>query len=380
MNDTPRPSQVTFSPPLSRIPEGILCARDYETEAQRFIEPGTYAYIAGGSAAGETAAANTRAFNDLTLVPRVLTDVRNGHTRLNLGNTAFAHPVFLAPVAFQKLVHSAGEIETARAAATVESCMVLSTLSSCTLEDVAHAAGPSRWFQLYVQPEREVTLDLMTRAAQAGYRALVVTLDASIQVQGHRALRAGFRMSPETPANLRTYPVAPAPTINAGASRILQGAMGSAPVWDDMDWLLAQSPLPIWVKGVLHPDDAAQLQARGVNGLIVSNHGGRTLDGAATSLALLPEIRKAVGENYPLLFDSGIRSGADIFKALALGADAVLIGRLQVYALSVAGALGVAHMIKLLREELEICMAMTGCATLADIRKASLRRQEMRGC
>ncbi len=143
--------------------------------------------------------------------------------------------------------------------------------------------------------------------------------------------------------------------------------MRAAPTWRDLDWLMAQTRLPVWIKGVLHPQDARELQQRGVTGLVVSNHGGRGLDGAPASLRALPAVRDAVGARFPLLFDGGIRSGADAFKALALGADAVLIGRLQLYALAVAGALGVAHLLKLLREELEICMALTGCATLDDI-------------
>jgi isopentenyl diphosphate isomerase/L-lactate dehydrogenase-like FMN-dependent dehydrogenase len=148
--------------------------------------------------------------------------------------------------------------------------------------------------------------------------------------------------------------------------------MQQAPRWDDLDWLLSQTALPVWVKGVLHPDDARALQARGVAGVVVSNHGGRGLDGAPASLHALPAVRQAVGKSFPLLFDGGIRSGTDVFKALALGADAVLVGRLQVYALSVAGALGVAHMLQLLRDELEICMAQAGCATLDDIRRDAL--------
>ena len=148
--------------------------------------------------------------------------------------------------------------------------------------------------------------------------------------------------------------------------------MRGAPAWGDLDELIQQSPLPVWVKGVLHPDDARELQRRRVAGIVVSNHGGRSLDGAPASLRMLPAIRAAVGAGYPLLFDGGIRSGGDVFKAIALGADAVLVGRLQVYALAVAGALGVAHMLKLLREELEACMAQAGCATLADVRRATL--------
>ncbi|MBC7455266.1 MAG: alpha-hydroxy-acid oxidizing protein, partial [Massilia sp.] len=152
------------------------------------------------------------------------------------------------------------------------------------------------------------------------------------------------------------------------------GVMGDAPTWLDLAWLLTQTSLPVWVKGVLHPDDACALRQLGVAGIVVSNHGGRSLDGAPASLDALSPIRAALGAGFPVLLDSGVRSGADVFKALALGADAVLIGRLQLYALSVAGALGVAHMIKLLREELEMCMALAGCATVAEIDATALVR------
>ena len=170
-----------------------------------------------------------------------------------------------------------------------------------------------------------------------------------------------------TPANLAAYPPPAPPGLGADDSRIFQGAMRHAPTWDDLHWLLQASPLPVWVKGVLHPDDARQLQAAGCAGLIVSNHGGRSLDDAPASLTQLPAIRAAVGAACPLLLDGGVRSGSDAFKALALGANAVLVGRLQMVALAVAGALGVAHMLQLLTEELHACMAQAGCAQLCDI-------------
>jgi isopentenyl diphosphate isomerase/L-lactate dehydrogenase-like FMN-dependent dehydrogenase len=367
------PAPPVTQPALGAIPPEIRCARDYEDVAQGFMTAPAYEYVAGGSGSGVTVAANIAAFAQWSVYPRLLRDVSGGHTRVTIGSDRFAHPILLAPVAYQQLAHAAGEIHTARAAQATQACMIGSTLSSCTLEDVARAAGPQRWFQLYFQASRDDTRELLARAEAAGYGSIVVTLDAPIQVASLRALRAGFRMDCVA-ANLRAD-AAPQPIeIGPDDSRIFQGLMRTAPTWSDLAWLMSQTSLPVWVKGVLHPDDARALKAAGVAGVVVSNHGGRGLDGAPASLAVLPAIRAAVGADYPLLLDGGIRSGSDIFKALALGADAVLVGRLQMYALSVAGALGVAHMIQLLREELEVCMALAGCATIGDIDSRALIR------
>jgi len=363
MSDTSTPLQA-----LRQIPAGVLCAQDYELLARRFIASPDYAYIAGGCAHELTLAANRTAFADISILPRMLRDVRHGHTRLTLLGHSLRHPVMLAPVAFQALVHPAAEIDTARAAEATDTCFVASTLSSRPLEQIAQASRGERWFQLYFQPARESTLDLLRRAEAAGYTAIVVTLDAAIKTPSLSALRTGFTMPPTiVAANLANYPAPPQVVLEPGQSIIFQGVMAEAPNWDDLDWLIRQTRLPVIVKGVMHPDDALLLKGIGVAGVIVSNHGGRALDGVPASLQLLPAVRQALGAEFPVLFDGGIRSGSDVFKALALGADAVLVGRLQVYALSVAGALGVAHMLKLLREELELCMAQAGCATLAEI-------------
>ncbi|MES3022808.1 MAG: alpha-hydroxy acid oxidase [Pseudomonadota bacterium] len=364
---------------LATIPPEILCARDYEQLARQFMPPATYAYVAGGCGEDVTAVANLDAFSRWSVYPRLLRALGAGHTRVAIAGEQFLHPLFLAPVAFHNLAHPGAELESARGAHATDTCMVASTLSSHSLEEVARVAGPQRWFQLYFQPCRDNTLDLLKRAAGAGYRAIVVTLDAAVQVPSFAALRAGFRMPNDSVAkNLTGHAAAEAIPLRADESRVFQGIMRSAPTWDDLAWLLANTELPVWIKGVVHPDDALACQAAGAAGLVVSNHGGRSLDGVPASLDTLAAIRAALGASFPVLFDGGIRCGSDVFKALALGANGVMLGRLQLYALSVAGGLGVAHMIKLLREELEVCMAMAGCATVDDIGRAALLAADQR--
>lgn len=361
----------TIPAPPERIPPGVLAARDYERLAEQCIPADRLAYIAGGSGEDWTARANSAAFGRWSIVPRVLRDLRTGHTRVRIAGEVWAQPIGLAPVAFQKLVHPRGERETARAAAATHSPLLLSTLATTPLEEVAgllspEAGQPRPWLQLYLQPRREDTLALLRRAEAAGYGAIVLTLDASIQLASHRALRAGFRMPADCVPAHGSIGV-PASALPAGASRIFQGAMAQSARHEDLAWLRGATTLPVWVKGVLDPADARALADAGCAGIVVSNHGGRTVDGVAPSLTLLPAVRQAVGPAYPLLFDGGIRSGTDVFKALALGANAVLIGRMQLYALAAAGALGVAHLLRLLGEELQACMAVAGCARIADI-------------
>lgn len=346
---------------------------DYEAAARRALDASVFAYLESGASSGAAAARNRAAFDRWSIYPRPLRDMSEGHTRVGLAGKNRPHPFFLAPVAFQKLAHAEGEFATARAAQATDTCMIASTLSSVPLEAIA-ATGADRWFQLYLQPAREASLALVRRAEAAGYEAIVLTVDAPVQPLGHAALRAGFRLPADcVAANLTGTPGAAPKVLDEGQSRVFQGAMHGAPTWADVEWLVSNTSLPVWIKGVMHPDDARAACSKGAAGLVVSNHGGRALESAPASLDVLPEVRAAVGPDFPLLFDGGIRSGSDAFKAIALGADGVLVGRLQVYALAAAGALGVAHVLRLLREELELCMALAGCASPDDIRPEALR-------
>jgi 4-hydroxymandelate oxidase len=362
---------MNAAPALSRVPEGVVSLADHEAHARTQLDSPTWAYFSGGAADELTARANRAAWDRLLLLPRVLQPLAGGHTRVTLLGRTLAHPILLAPVAYQKLAHPDGELATAHAAAALGAGLVLSTQSSVRLEDVAQAVrneagrGPL-WFQLYLQPDRGFTRELVRRAEDSGYEALVLTVDAPVHGARDRERRAGFRLPPGVRAvNLDGMTAAAAPALPAGASALFDGLLAHAPTWDDVAWLKAQTRLPVLLKGVLHPDDARQAVPLGVAGLIVSNHGGRTLDTTPATAAVLPRIADAVGTGLPLLVDGGIRRGTDVLKALALGASAVLLGRPYVYGLANAGAMGVAHVLRLLRDELEIAMALCGCRTLA---------------
>ena len=350
-----------------------LTLADQAAQAERLLEPAVWAYLCGGAADELTLRANLSAWQRLPLWPRVLRPLAGGHTRTTLAGHALAHPILLAPVALQQLAHPEGELASALAAAAQGAGYVLSTQSSTPLEAVAQAVrgDPGRgplWFQLYWQADRGFNRALVQRAEAAGYEAIVLTADAPVQGVRDRERRAGLTPPPGVRAvHLRDAPAAP-----PDAGTYCAGLPAHAPSWDDVAWLRGCTRLPVWLKGVLHPQDARQALALGVAGLIVSNHGGRTLDTAPATANALPLVREAVQDALPLVVDGGIRRGTDVLKAVALGARAVLVGRPALHALAAGGALGVAQMLRLLRDELEMAMALTGCRTLADAGPALL--------
>lgn len=311
---------------------------------------------------------NPRALAAVHPVPRALSNVRGGHTRLTLFGQALEHPLLLAPVAYQRLFHADGEVASAMAAAAQGGQCVVSSLASQAFSSIVEAGrradGSAPWFQLYWQGDRPRTARLLGEAIDAGFSTMVWTVDAPIKV-------ASLSLPDDVRAvNLESEPQPVQRPV--GGSAVFDMWMAHAPTWDDLAWLRAQTALPLIIKGVLHPDDAERAIALGCDGIIVSNHGGRVMPGAPASFMALGPVARRVGGRVPVLFDGGIRHGRDIFAALAAGAQAVLVGRPAVWGLTVNGALGVAHVIRLLRDELEMTMALTGCARLADIDRTRL--------
>lgn len=367
-------SASTPLPPLERIPPQIAAVSDYEPYARQRMTESAWAYLHGGSADELTCADNRLAFDRIRVQQRVLADMRGAHTRLELLGHVWDYPIMLAPVAFQKLAHEQGESASVLAASAIGAGMVVSTQASVKLEDLAAAANRPLWFQLYIQPDREFTYSLVRRVEAAGYQALVLTADAPVNGVRNREHRAGFVLPQAVEAvNLRGMRQPQEHTAQAGASPLFgHGLLDNAARWSDLRELVDTTRLPVWVKGITHPDDARLAIDHGAAGVIVSNHGGRTLDGLPATIDVLPSIVEAVDKRMPVLLDGGVRRGADVFKALALGARAVLIGRPYVYGLAAAGAPGVVHVLHMLRTELEITMALAGTPTLADIDRSAL--------
>lgn len=336
-----------------------LC--DYLPLARARLGEPLWRYLQEGSS-DQAIDANARALAAVRLWPRPLRDLSGGHTRLQLYGQQLDHPILLAPIAYQRLFHADGECASALAATAQGGQMLVSSLASQPFAQIAKAGHGEQgrpWFQLYWQGNRERTLRLLQRASAAGFSVVVLTIDAPIK-------RSSLQL-PNGVSAVNLDAVAPPEPVDPALSRVFDGWMKQAPTWNDVTWLRQQTKLPLLLKGITHPDDADQALNLGCDGIIVSNHGGRVLDGAPASIDLLPAISARIAGRMPILFDSGIRSGHDLFIALALGATAVLIGRPFIWGLACNGALGVAHAVRLLRDELEMTMALTGCARLSEI-------------
>lgn len=330
----------------------MLSLEPFQQQAQAALPPEAWAYLQDTAGRGLTAQANRAAFDAIRLVPRVLADMRQASTAVNLFGQSLEHPLLLAPIAYQRLFHADGEQGSAAAADAQGGTMLVSSLASQSLESIAAASERPLWFQLYWQGSRERTLRLLKRAEAAGYAVMLVTVDAPVK-------QAVCTLPPHIWAVNCEQPLQANP-VTIGESAVFQGWMSQAPTWQDMLWLRAQTQHPLLIKGILPPEDAEQAMGMGFDGIIVSNHGGRVLDSVTSSLDALTQVLAQVQGRVPVLFDSGIRSGLDAYKALSLGAAAVCIGRPYVYGLAANGALGVAQVIRLMRDELEMTMALMG--------------------
>ncbi|MFE2883961.1 alpha-hydroxy acid oxidase [Streptomyces sp. NPDC059272] len=341
--------------------------RDFETAARAQLDPVYADFIAGGARDEITVRANEAAFGRLQLLPRVLRGSAVRELGISLLGGRASLPVLISPTAFHKLVDPEGESATARAAAAAGAIMIVamaSTVAVGEIADAARAAGddPTLWFQLYIQPDLDITETLVRRATDAGCTALVVTVDSPVLGAGERNRRNGFH---DLPPGLRCENLVDLRDGERGHVR--QIAMSPELNWEHIDWLRGITSLPILLKGVLHPEDARLAVRHGVDGLLLSNHGGRQLDTVPATLELLPEFVSAVEGRIPVVMDGGVRRGTDAVKALALGASAVGIGRPVMWALAEGGEKGVRRLLELLRDELDDALALCGATGLADL-------------
>jgi isopentenyl diphosphate isomerase/L-lactate dehydrogenase-like FMN-dependent dehydrogenase len=368
-----------------QLPELPFAPDEWERAFRETATPEAHGYVAGGAGAEDTVRETLEAFRRWRIVPRMLRDISARDLRTELFGAPLHAPVLLAPVGVQSIVHPDGEIAVARAAAALDVPMVLSTAASYSIEDVAGALGDTtRWFQLYWPNDAEMAASFVRRAEDAGYGAIVLTLDTFMLAWRPRDLRAGYLpfLKGIGIANYLSDPVFRA-ALEQPPEEDMQAAIGrwaltfSDPTvtWDRLSFLREHTGLPIVLKGVLHPQDARKAVEHGVDGLIVSNHGGRQVDGAIAALDALPGVLAAVPDEFPVLFDSGIRTGADIVKALALGAHAVLLGRPYVWGLAVGGEGGVRQVLRSILAEVDLTFALSGVTSLDEVSSDMLVRR-----
>jgi 4-hydroxymandelate oxidase len=353
----------------------LLNVADYQAAASTIVEPVYYDFFAGAARDEITMRANESAFQELCLLPRVLRGSDNRRHSVELFDSTASMPVLLSPTAFHKLAHVDGELATARAAAAAGTIMIVSMAATVAVEDIAAAAraaasdrDPALWFQIYLQPDRDFTQAIVRRGEAAGVKALVVTVDSP--VLGHRE-RDDAHDFHDLPPGLRCENLVDLRPGSTGHVR--QIAMSADLSWADIEWLRSITALPILLKGVLHPEDARLAVVHGVDGLLVSNHGGRQLDTVPATIKALPEIVAAVRGRIPIVLDGGIRRGTDVIKALALGADAVGVGRPAIWGLAVDGENGVRGVLELLRAEFDHALALCGAAAPTDLNPDLIR-------
>jgi L-lactate dehydrogenase (cytochrome) len=360
-----------------------VAVADLERAAEAAMEERAANYVFACAGGHGTMDANRAAFERRRIVPRMLRDVSVRDLSTTVLGTAMPAPLLLAPIGVQKVVHPDGELATARAAAALGLPMIARTNSHFTLEEIAEAGGDApRWFQLYWPNDRELAASFVARAEAAAYSAIVLTVDTFVPGWKPRDLQQAWLpfLNGMGVANYFQDPVfraalekTPEEDPGAATGHFLGVQANPALSWDDLSWLREQTSLPLVIKGIQHPDDAREAVARGIDGIVVSNHGARQVDGAIGSLDALPPIVEASGGELAVLFDSGVRSGGDVIKALALGADAVCLGRPYVWGLSLDGQAGVETVLKMILAELDLTMALCGYASPAELSPDALQ-------
>ena len=389
MYGTERQMQVYLAGMQGQRPTTPMTYEQLEEQARQRLSAEAYGYVAGGAGGEETMRANRAAFERWQIVPRMLRNVSQRDLRVQALGASMPAPVMLAPIGVQSIVHPEAELAVARAAASVGVPFILSTASSKTMEEVAQAADATgkatRWYQLYWGRDPELTASFLSRAEKAGYSAIVVTLDTSILSWRERdislaylpfLLGEGIANYLSDPVFRASLPQPPEENPQAAVMRFVQVFSNPTLTWDDLKFLREHTSLPLLLKGILHPEDASRALDAGAAGIIVSNHGGRQVDGAIPALDALPGVVAAVQGRMPVLFDSGIRRGADIFRAMALGAQAVLLGRPYMWGLTLGGETGVRDVVLNTLADLDLTLALSGYTSCAQLTLEALRRAE----
>ena len=364
------------------VPRLPISTERLQERAREVLSAEAYGYVAGGAGAERTMHANIEAFERRRIVPRMLRDVSARELSTTVLGSPMAAPVMLAPVGVQSIIHAEAELASARAAGALGVPFIFSTAASRSIEQVAEAMGQARrWYQLYWPNDRELAVSFLVRAERAGYEAVVVTLDTWLLGWRPRDLQHAYLpfLKGEGVANYFSDPVfraalarTPEEDPAAAIGHWTQQFANPSVTWADLPWLREQTKLPILLKGILDPDDARRALDAGVDGLIVSNHGGRQVDGAIGALDALAPVRAAVGSELPVLFDSGIRTGADVFKAVALGANAVCLGRPFVWGLALGGQAGVEQVLRCLLAEFDLTLSLSGCTSAEELTAEAL--------
>nr|XP_060641690.1 2-Hydroxyacid oxidase 1 [Anolis sagrei ordinatus] len=364
------------------MPEKPICIADFEQYAKTFLRKSVYDYYKSGADEQQTLAENVAAFSRLKLYPRMLKDVSSLDLSTSVLGQRVSMPICVAATAMQCMAHEDGEIATVRACRSMGTGMMLSSWATSSIEEVAQAAPEAvRWLQLYIYKDREVTKSLVRRAEKTGYKGIFVTVDTPFLGKRLDDVRNKFQLPPHLRMkNFETNDLAFSSEKgygeNSGLSVYVAEAIDPSINWEDMKWLRGLTSLPIVAKGIIRADDAREAVKHGVNGILVSNHGARQLDGVPATIEILPEIIEAVEGKIEVFLDGGIRKGTDVLKALAIGAKAVFVGRPILWGLAYQGEQGVKEVLQMLKEEFHLAMALSGCQSVEAIDRTLVRRDQ----